>query len=510
MPIVHLVVHVHNSRGDALTNATVSVDFSGAGTGQPAAASRPDPKFATFEVLFPTEPPKIRLLVDHPSGFSVEQEMSVTYGKTPALSIDPAKRDVQIHHFGQHSRDGQTGWNLEVFVTMTSVRDAKQTIQNETGRAAPFQDSRTVMKVPTPILAAAPAFFGSSLAEATVDPPGELFWLERREVPRLVAMWVPKPILDEVKKWPGAGDARALPVHLFFHPNIPADKAWRGSYPFSTVYIDLVARYMLLPFVLPVPPNIFQPNKALVHQATVSGKSTIVVLPVGSQREQFGTAFLKQSSVHLLLHDLVYFLQRRLGVPMPVVINPVAQLTVSAFSAGIRFLAQVLEGREAKKGGDDTFFNRVLKEVYVFDGVFSGPSGAAELGTFTDALRAWFRGGSEGRVLRVYTQHDEWLTKLAAQIGAVTVSGRDGAREHSGAASASAALMTREFFHQFVLSKNSNWDVIVEGAARQALKLPENKGKTLDDMKKHILYNFAHQLIPGWFLEHALSVSKIS
>jgi len=515
MPIVHLVVHVHNSRGDPVLDASVRVDFGTRTSPQVVPLTQPDPVFPTFETTFLAEPPQIRVLVDHRTAFPIEQDLLVTYGKTPVLKTQSTDlsttlpRDIQLHHLGGHSRDGQVGWNLEVFITLTSVKDAKQEIKNETGSDAPTPDARLVMKLATPVLAAPPGFFNGAPVEVGANPQGELFWLQRRETPRLVGMWVPKAILDEVKKWPGTGDPRALPFHLFFHPSIPAGKDFAKSYPFSEPYVTLVRRYMLLPFV--GPPKPIENNKSMIHQSVAAGKDTIIVFPAGSQKDQFSAAFLRQSSVHLLLHDLMYFLQRTQGVPLPVVVNPVAQLTMSAFSAGIRFLATVLEGRTARQGGDDFFFNRLLKEVYVLDGVFSGRGGAAELQTFTNSLKTWFRGGADGRVIRVYSQHDDWLTNLSAQIGAVTLTGRNGAREHGGAPSASAVLMPTEFLHQFMISKDPNFDTVLDTAVRRilALNLPATRGKTFDGLKRETLYAFAHHLIAGWFLGHALSLSKI-
>lgn len=478
-----LLVRVLDVFGSAVDAQRVSAVFGGA-LGQQL--RRTSAKGA-FEIEVPPTVTRVAIVVEHPGFFDAVQNMTLTQTGTPTLAFDGAQA-LNVRNLHNHSRDGG-GFNVEVFVVLGQLRDASGIVDGVKANPGPGRRALIVQPAPRdvvdfdgPILTPVDNPAGAPPAKSqllTASPRGKLFFAERTTPPRLIAIY------DPVKKFPfvdnkNEGSPQAVPInyHLFFHPNIPA--TFTDPYPNSFSYIDLLDRYMLQPHKWDI-------GKAMVPQHTAAGEKCVFIFPVGGKTESFGN-LNSQASVLRLLAEVNYFIQRMDGVPFP--LQPVGDLALSGFSAGIRLVSSVLT-----QGRVERFNNRILRDVYCFDGVFAtrDKSGKEIVDTpstlaFCAALRGWFRGGDQGRSLRVYSQSSIWLDQLKDAAPGTTIrNGRDGAREADSARS--TILFTPSAF----------WDKAP--AVIRDIAVSPNPTE---------LFKSVHQFIPAFFMEHALKRSAMA
>lgn len=476
-----LLVRVLDVFGNAVDAQRVAAVFDGA-TGQDL--KRTSAKGA-FEIAVPPAATRVGVVVEHPAFFDAVQNLTLNQTGTPTLAFDGAQA-LNIRNLQNHSRDGG-GFNVEVFVVLGQLRDASSDVNKVKANPGPGRRTLVVQPAPRevvdfdgPILTPIdnPGAPPAKSQLLTASPRGKLLFAERITPPRLIAIY------DPIKKFPfldnkNEGSPQQLPInyHLFFHPNIPG--TFTDPYPNSFSYIDLFDRYMLQPHKWDI-------GKAMVPQHTAAGEKCVFIFPVGGKTEAFGD-LNSQASALRLLAEVNYFIQRMDNVPIP--LQPIGNLALSGFSAGIRPVNSVLtQGRVAR------FNDVILKDVYCFDGVFASrdkdgrefvdiPATLA----FCSALRGWFRGGDQGRSLRVYSQNSIWLDQLKdAAPGSTVRQGRDGAREADSARS--TVLFTPSTF----------WDKAP--AVIRDIAVSPNPSE---------LYKSVHQFIPAFFMEHALKRSAM-
>jgi hypothetical protein len=285
------------------------------------------------------------------------------------------------------------------------------------------------------------------------DNSGKMFFFFRRALPKLVAVWVP----------PGLTLPPAGPVsfHTFLHPDTistyyPFDN--KGKNPWSYPPYDGTATKDYPPAGNWIYPFRFsyahyylgsymQDGTALVPSHQKTGKKTVLVFPVGYASGQWGPDFLSFDFQHRLLQEISFLLQRA-GTSAPVsyenLVTTVGPSAISGYSAGGRFIDAVfhtspLTPQVSPKTGKvvaptqraQTYYDNVLKEVYLFDGVIGG-SGHSKTSGFQDRLLKWFRSGADKRIIRAYSQSGDWKLLEPAVTPSPTVEKKllDGSEKH--------------------------------------------------------------------------------
>jgi len=307
-------------------------------------------------------------------------------------------------------------------------------------------------------------------------PDGELFFIERPVLPKLVALYVPKSVLDLLRNPSEALVPGRVPLHfhVVFHPH---PDGFGNDYPYGEKYVGLVNRYVLGP---PEPGK----GMAFASQHHAAQKLWILAFPVAMPVKGFG-GLLTKSSLYRCLQELTHWLQRTLGYG--VAVQRLGRVALSGFSYGGAYLMQVLGSSE-----NADFETNHLREVYALDCIFDDPSHAAS------AMANWLAKDPTQRRLRVYSQNaNEPLSKtntlvptLEKRLSAlpdppVRMDGPSGSFEYQG--SSATLLYTPKSF----------WDTLYEEAG------------TPDPWGAGWNYWVAHQQIPSVFLEHALKTSLL-
>jgi hypothetical protein len=342
------------------------------------------------------------------------QALTFTAGSPPQIALSGTVNPGSfIGHFA-NPNTGDTG--VELGIVMTQIRDgtsdylawsADPNNKNDPfyggqwGNYAltpSFVDSRPHWFMNEPCLRTDADAANGNLFNCTQfsgDGSGTGFFLVRPTLPKLVAIWVPKGLT-----LPPAG---SVGFHTFLHPDtltdsFPTDQGtW--AYPKRWPYSSLVSRYLY-------------PDMCLVyaHQlagATAAGK-TVLVFPVGMGGMQWGNKFLTFDFQHRLLQEISFFLQRKDGAVAWKDLNwTVGPSALSGFSAGVRFVNAIFSSFVSGQGTQraQSYYDTVLKEVYLFDGVVGKVGGSSG---FQSKLLAWYRSGADNRVIRSYSQSSEW------------------------------------------------------------------------------------------------------
>ena len=262
---------------------------------------------------------------------------------------------------------------------------------------------------------------------------------------------------------------------MFFHPGTGH---FVGNYPFSHDYIDLIARYVLYD-------QVWNIGKAMANQHDASGQQIVFVFPVGGSTQSFGS-FGSQSGALRILQEVNYFIQRMQNVPFP--LQPLGNVAISGFSAGIRTVSSILgSGRVAQ------FYDKLLKEVYSFDGTFvirdkvtkKDILDVVSTTNCINQIKGWLRGGADKRKVRVYTQGQIWLDQLKGSITSpTTINGPDGSTEIHGD--------NGTILH----TPSAMWKSVDPDIRRVAVDLSN-------------IYKSVHQFIPAMFIQHAIKTCTL-
>jgi hypothetical protein len=423
-----------------------------------------------MELQVPPGTSRIEITVTHKGFWPAIQKLRLNAGKLPTLAFDGPQainvRDLEAHTRGVDS-------NVVVNVALGQTRDARAKVEAvfARGRVETITPAaRLVRDLGETLLA--PGGRGwdrlNHVVSQGVAPDGQMFFLERPTVPKLVAVYVPANRFKTFQRDGTSPASVPIPYHVFFHPST---RAFAGAYPFARDYIDMISRYMLRD-------QDFRGNKAMVNQHVVAGKRPVFVFPVGSPTAGFG-GISEQASLLRLLQEVNYILQRMDGIAYP--IHPVGFCAVSAFSQGCDALKTMLDTPFSE------FDNDHLREIYGLD-LFRHK----DVSAVCRSLGAWFRGGADKRKLRIYTQDARWRTGIRANTpaGAVTT-GPDRATEDE---SASTTLLFDPV------------EAFWTGMAREVPK-PPPLGKF--DAVPGTFFE-AHAMHSALFLTHALKLSSFS
>jgi len=349
----------------------------------------------TYTLPVPDGTSEIFTLVRKKEFFDATQRLVLKQepGKpVPTFEFKEKKQEINTRNL-RVTRQGSDVY-LEVFVVLGQLADATQRASEEAASQGVDLKLQTLMvrQWETPILN--PQGSGKDALRSklvTVEPQGKLLFAERKTTPKLIAVYLPLGwwLAPNPYKEPLPNENQTH-YRVFFHPYIP----WAGPYPYGRDYLDLADRYLLKSF------DEDTGNKALVCQQEVQKSQRVLVFPVGAQGTQMGT-LNSRSRMLRLLQEINYWVQRLDGVSYP--IHTVGTCALSCFSGGFDFMAAVIEN-----GADKKFYEEVLTDVYVFDGVPNTMSTAQACGL----LKKWFLQGGRRRTLRVYTQNGQWWNLL--------------------------------------------------------------------------------------------------
>jgi hypothetical protein len=382
-----------------------------------------------FEALIPDGVNRIHVEVTPPDPFwPATQDVTVDTTASPPTIAYVGGQGPNTDILAVHSR-GTTDFNLELPFVVLQVRDATDTVNQRAAqlnaRTGDYANVGTDLQpisfdVPTisksrfgtPLINGSGSNF-TLLNHSAQDIPfnGTLFFVERRTVPKLLAVvhpgWPPPESLEDAVKTP-------IPFHLFFPPVAP----WVDTYPYGAKYLDFAYRYLLV--------NYDQIGHAMLYQNVADSQKVVFVLPVPSNSGTWVGDAATQKGLWLLLQELAYFLQRKKGASWP--LQEVSSVSLSCFSAGATWLAAVLAGG---KGSVPDFLTQKLKNVFVFDGVPDNNSESA-MQALCKSLASWFQStaGRTDRNLRVYTAQARWFDELQKYLKLpVSATAPGGARE---------------------------------------------------------------------------------
>lgn len=285
-------------------------------------------------------------------------------------------------------------------------------------------------------------------------------------VPQLAAILVPD----------GLNLLTSVPVHVFFCPSTGRKKA---PYPFSNGAggcNEVFHNYLS------------GGNKRLLSQHQASNARCVFVFPLPPPAGYFsGIHSAKRLRRYCL--EVVYFLQRLAGNPMPV--PWLGRCALSAFSEGGAALSNVLA---SSPGGSDF---PELKELYLLDVV--APCGnTSTVGSYQallNGLTEWYQRAPD-RHVRIYTQYSAFNACAPTQIKTHPT------RANSGASEANLGRTTFLYAPMpFWATVAGEQDGLMPNPA-YALPAPDSSAK---EQERAI-----HQLMPCVFLEHALRNSAFA
>jgi hypothetical protein len=452
-----------------MDKVTVSVAFDGAGAKPMPPTSEP----GTCEVPIPAggHHAKVRITM---SGFwEFEQGLVVTQSDPPTIAWD-SPRELQSRSLEVHDRSGD--FNLVYHAVVMQCRDARAKVE-KVQQADPKKKIETLDPVARPIrdFDVSPVLHVGGLGWARFNqtvkrdvPDGKMFYIERPDIPKLVGVYVPKGVLQDLTTNGWKPASVPLNYHVNYHPPPP----YGDEYPFGPRYVGLLFRYML------GYPAYALGAKAMVNQHHIAGKKWILVFPVGRSDKWFGT-LPQQKNLLRLLQEVHHWMQRFVGLSLAM--QPLGRVAISAFSKGADCLDQALSSTVSE------FEANHLSEIYGFDPIPNGGVVAS-----SDRMAAWLAADTAKRRLRIYTQQDKWRSQLKAKFSdLVESSGPDGTREcHSGCASV-------------VVVPSPIWAAIRHDVPpKKDDKYPSFENSTDDYWK-------IHQIIPQLFMQHALKASNL-
>ena len=433
MPSFYLVVKTVDVT-DTPVAATVTVVFSRDSTvlqtwgSADSTVTIPAPT-GVFDALIPDGANRVHVEVSPDAPFwPAMQGVAIDTTASPPTIDYVGGQGLNTDLVAVHSR-GDSDYNLELPFVIGQVRDATDTMKQKAAEVnARTGDYRNVNPTQQPLSFETPTIPKSrfatpivnasgtgtdllNISEQDVEFKGKLYFVERQTVPKIVAVahpgWDPPETLADAVKTP-------IPFHAFYSP----PPKWFDTYPYGATYLDFVYRYLLQGYL--------QLGHAMLYQNNADSQKTVFVFPMSHNEGEWVGDTSTQQGLYRLLLELAYFLQRKQGSTWP--LQEVGSVSVSCYSAGANKLAEVMAGRKAVV---PDFLTKILKNVFVFDGVPNDGDTAATK-ALCRSLAQWFQ-NSEGRTdrnLRVYTQRAIWFDELQKYLQLpVSATAPGGARE---------------------------------------------------------------------------------
>ncbi len=497
---------VNGAKVDVFTAPTVgaaraSTDFKTIAATGPGVHPTGELDIAEFEVN-----------VSHPSFFGVNQKgrvqpgaagalPKVTFGANSALF----EQELSSYDLVVHTHDGGLPV-VELYIALGRLFDSTSTI-------ATVAD---IFRRPPPSLGKVPGpleprdrnvhvFTKDLLATNTARGP---FDFQIKSLPpvgkSLFATWKPTPdtnsdpfpgrnmiaIYDLTNKFTKGTPKRPLvgksPInyHIFLHPST----SWFPDprYPTGSWWLDLVGRYVYGAQVSGI-------GKAMANQLHHSGKlNTVLIFPIGSGTRMHND-LTTQDAVMRLVHEVSYFIQRRAGVRYP--LQPVGSVGISAFSSAISFVNSILRSPPPRIASGAS-----IREVFDLDGrvMVNNRVSAPGMAQFAAFLRTWFLQDPRARAVRSYSQLGDNFAALQGADPSAKVTTRNGCNLLQGDSVTClfAPLTAWTFF--FTEPQDPTKPIGPGNPPKLNQAGFPNKGPDMP----------VHDIIPAWFLQHALSVAK--
>ena len=359
-------------------------------------------------------------------------------GPPPSLSFN-GYQALNMRNLDGHTRGAD--FNVEVYAVLGHLKDATDKVKAIMDADPTFYFPEVK---PRPIrIPATPALRDKTLdtkpptwerlvfEDKKVAPTGDIFYVDRVTTPRRLAIY--------------------RPASLKTHPDTDQqDEPLKYHVPYA--------------------------GHAMIYQhEAFDACKMIFVFPVGSPSSQMGD-ITTQDGMLRLLQEVNYFIQRIDGVPYP--LQPVGDVALSAFSAGLRNMRKILTSPT-----NELFFNVLLKELYILDGVLSPDSGGELYKSFIKGLLTWWQDGDSMKTFRLYTQTLAYYKDLKPHV--------TGGQETTGAANSHEIDADRATL--IYVPANDFWQPILH--------------KTSKNSEKNYNFWYVHQLIPSMFMTHALEHS---
>ncbi len=454
-----LVVTTSDVLQTAQDAVTVTASFDG-GAEQPLAKV----DLGRAELKIPPGTTLVQVRVTPPAPFwPCDQKLVVNLTSTPpSMKFDSTDgQKLNSRALPQTTSRGVDS-NLELPMTLCHFIDAtNEVVTTAAGLSPPVSFPTTPLAVTrfnTPILNPPTSTQMLSVTSKSVPFLGQIFFAKRQMTPEIVVFAHPgwnNPSTPSQARLP-------IPFHVFYHPQIPNN--FGDDYPEGRTYLDLVFRYMF-GSALPVP----SVGKQLIAQNNAEILKNILVFPIGDKLSYMGDA-ANPIGLRRMLKEALFFVQRMRGITMP--IAPLGRLSLSGFSRGSAAIQGALGSPP---------FDASVRNVFVLDGRFNNapPDGSVDVSA-TKAFcklvaKDWFLDGAgSGKSLRMYTKIGLWFDEFRSHLQLpITATGAAGSREC-------------ESDHATLLHvPDAFWSRFVPG----------------------IKSSQSHQLMPAFFLEHAVTNS---
>jgi hypothetical protein len=294
------------------------------------------------------------------------------------------------------------------------------------------------------------------------------------------------PSTKFVNRKPRQGLAQDAPInfHVFFHPST----SWFPDPGYATGpwWLDFVSRYVY-------GQQRSGGSKAMANQVFSSGKlNTVLIFPVGSGT-RWHNDLLTQEAVMRLVHEVSYFIQRKDGDRYP--LQPVGAVGISWYSSAASFAEAILKSPAPKYRSGAS-----IREAFDLDGRIMVNNRVSEPGMvrFAALLRKWLLDDMTVRAVRSYSQLRNIFDALQDADSTVRRTNANGCLHvHSPSITALHAPIPV-------------WSSFFSEPFDQRQPLGPNNPPTLNQgaFKGHGPDMPIHDIIPAWFLEHALSVAR--
>ncbi len=447
----YLIVKVVDVNGQAQASPNINLEFF---TPSHTIGHLQKTKEGVFEALIPSTASSATFVIDQEGYWDVRQSLILDQTTNPPTHDYDGEQQINVRQLTYSTR-GLNDHNLEVHVVLGQLRDVTSTVETrakEKKQRLSLEPQSTIL-YDKQILNPSGSNLLSRRAEQ-VTPSGTLYFVERTTVPSLIAIWDPGAANTMHREQPKT----LTNYNLFFSPNL---KPHWVNYPYGQDYLNFLSRYL----VMPHSQSLF--NKALVYQHAAKSRA-VFILPVFSNTEQAGT-LNSQAAALRLLQEINYWLNRMRGLRYPC--TPLGHASLSCFSNGVEFLYNVLASSPVPE-----FYDNVLKNIFVIDG-----APYERIGHIAQVLAQWFRRGSNGRGLRVYSQYDTWYHSLKIQLNSPTVVMAPGGALEAHTSNSTLLYLPDQFWRQY---------------------LPHKK-----DLAPKLLEDQLHQKFPAHFMEHATTYS---
>jgi hypothetical protein len=231
-----------------------------------------------------------------------------------------------------------------------------------------------------------------------VSLQGDLRFVESttKTAPKIFCLWIPDGV--------AAKSTDTIDFVVFFHPAVTGDAGFppgEANYPYHPRYIRLMTDYVL---------------HCGARQLQLSKRKAVYVFPAGSITNQLGD-FTNHAVLLKTLDALCVHLARFGGFknsPRP----QVGRVATACYSFGGVHLLTLMNScfNAGTNSFQGAFYEKHWRESYCCDPV-PLPADRAE---FAQRLAKWWKGGADGRCLRLYCQPNgtvDFYTPLAQAIG---------------------------------------------------------------------------------------------